>query len=87
MDGGRLTTKGEVGWMSRQDDKIDKISDQQVVTEMTDALGNTSEVKAAKKRLSKRDEKAALKVLAKKIRDDEALDEDEEVLAIEHNLI
>ena len=58
MDAGHLTTKGEVGWMNRQDDKI---SDQAVITEMTDASGNTSEVKV-KKTLSKRDEKAMLKV-------------------------
>jgi hypothetical protein len=54
MDAGRLTTKGEAGWMNRQDDKI---SDAPVITTMTDALGNISEVKAAKKTLSKRDEK------------------------------
>ena len=74
MDAGHLTTKGEAGWMSRQDDKI---SDQQVITEMTDALGNTTEVKAPKKKLSKRDEKAAIKIITKKIKDGEELDEDE----------
>lgn len=36
-------------------------------TEMTDALGNTSEVKQAKKVVSKRDEKALVKALRKKI--------------------
>ena len=30
-DAGHLTTKGEVGWMNRQDDKI---SDSAVITEM-----------------------------------------------------
>lgn len=84
MDAGHLTTKGEVGWMNRQDDKI---SDQAVITEMTDALGNTTEVKGPKKKLSKRDEKAALKIIAKKIKDGEELDEDEEALAIENSLI
>eukprot|EP01041_Mallomonas_annulata_P002265 gene2265-4408_t len=84
MDAGHLTTRGEVGWMSRQDDKI---SDTPVITEMTDALGNTSEVKAAKKTLSKREEKAMLKVLRKKITDGEALDEDEEEIAIANNLL
>jgi len=78
MDAGHLTTRGEVGWMLRQDDKI---SDAPVITEMTDALGNTSEVKAAKKKLSKRDEKAFLKVIAKKIKDNVELDDDEEELA------
>jgi len=84
MDAGHLTTKGEVGWMLRQDDKI---SDAPVLTEMTDALGNTSEVKGPKKKLSKRDEKAAIKAIQKKIKNGEALDEDEEELALEHNLI
>jgi len=84
MDAGHLTTKGEAGWMSRQDDKI---SDQQVITEMTDALGNTTEVKAPKKKLSKRDEKAAIKAVMKKIKEGEELDEDEEALAQENNLL
>jgi elongation factor 3 len=84
MDAGHLTTRGEVGWMNRQDDKI---SDQVVLTEMTDALGNTSEVKAPKKTLSKRDEKALIKTLKKKIADGEELDEDEEEFAIANNLI
>lgn len=65
MDAGRLTTRGEVGWMNRQDDKI---SDQVIITEMVDALGNTSEVKGPKKKLSKRDEKAAIKAIQKKIK-------------------
>jgi elongation factor 3 len=83
MDAGHLTTKGEVGWMNRQDDKI---NDQQIITEMTDALGNTSEVKMAKKALSKRDLKAKLKVLKKKIEDGEELDTDDEALAQENKL-
>ena len=84
MDAGHLTTKGEVGWMNRQDDKI---SDAPVLTEMTDALGNTSEVKQAKKVLSKRDEKAVLKALRAKIKAGEELDEAEEELAMEQNLL
>lgn len=83
MDAGHLTTKGEVGWMNRQDDKI---SDAPVITTMTDALGNTSEVKGPKKKLSKRDEKAAIKAIKKKISSGLELDEDEEELAIEHSL-
>jgi elongation factor 3 len=82
MDAGHLTTKGEVGWMDRQDDKI---SDQPVITTMTDALGNTSEVKV-KKTLSKRDEKTAIKNIKKKITAGEELDEDEEEIAIRNNL-
>ena len=84
MDAGNLTTKGEVGWMNRQDDKI---SDAPVITEMTDALGNTSEVKQAKKAVSKRDEKALLKALRKKIAQGEELDEAEEEMAVEHDLL
>lgn len=83
MDAGHLTTKGESGWMDRQDDKI---SDAIIITEMTDALGNTSEVKQAKKALSKREEKALMKIVKKKITDGEDLDEDEEAFAIEHDL-
>ena len=84
MDAGHLQTKGEVGWMDRQDDKI---SDAPVITTMVDALGNTSEVKGPKKVLSKRDEKAAIKALKAKIKAGEELDEDEEELAIKHELI
>eukprot|EP01033_Poteriospumella_lacustris_P007241 gene7244-5213_t len=84
MDAGHLTTKGEVGWMTRQDDKI---SDAPVLTEMVDALGNVTEVKAPKKKLSKRDEKAVLKVIQKKLKAGEELDEDEEELALANNLI
>jgi len=84
MDAGHLTTRGEVGWMNRQDDKI---SDAPVLTEMVDALGNTSEVKLQKKALTKRDEKAAIKALKKKISAGEELDEDEEELAIKFDLI
>jgi len=74
MDAGHLTTRGEVGWMNRQDDKI---SDAPVITEMTDSSGNTSEVKGPKKVLSKRDEKLAIKALKKKIDAKEELDEEE----------
>jgi len=82
MDAGHLQTRGEVGWMNRQDDKI---SDQAVITEMTDAYGNVTEIKQ-KKKLSKRDEKAAIKIIKKKIADSEELDEDEEELAQANNL-
>jgi elongation factor 3 len=84
MDSGHLTTKGEVGWMNRQDDKI---IDAPVITEMTDALGNTSEVKGPKKVLSKRDEKALVKAVQKKIKGGEELDEDEEELALANGLL
>lgn len=83
MDAGHLTTRGDAGWMNRQDDKI---ADQAVITEMTDASGNTSEVKQ-KKKLSKRDEKAALKALKKKVDAGEELDEDEYEMAKEFKLV
>ena len=83
MDAGHLTTRGEVGWMNRQDDKI---SDAPVLTEMVDALGNVTEVKQAKKALSKRDEKAAIKAIKKKIQSGLELDDDEEEIAQANNL-
>lgn len=82
MDAGHLQTRGEVGWMLRQDDKI---SDAPVITEMTDAFGNVTEIKQ-KKKLSKRDEKTAIKNIKKKIAAGEELDEDEEELAQANNL-
>lgn len=84
MDAGHLTTRGEVGWMLRQDDKI---SDAPVLTEMVDALGNVTEIKAPKKKLNKRDEKAAIKAIQKKLKAGQELDEDEYELAVEHNLL
>lgn len=84
MDAGHLTTRGEVGWMLRQDDKI---SDAPVLTEMVDALGNVTEIKAPKKKLTKRDEKSALKAIQKKIKAGQELDEDEEELAIANGLL
>lgn len=83
MDAGHLTTRGEAGWMNRQDDKI---SDAPVITEMTDALGNVTELKV-KKTLSKRDEKAMIKNLKKKIAAREELDEDEEEFALANELL
>jgi len=82
MDAGHLTTRGEVGWMDRQDDRI---ADQQIITEMTDASGNTSEVKV-KKTLSKRDEKIKIKAIKKKIEEGADLDTDEEEFALEKGL-
>jgi elongation factor 3 len=77
MDAGHLTTKGDSGWMDRQDDKI---SDQVQIEAITDAVGNIVEVKKAKKKLSKREEKAMVKALKAKIDKGEDLDSDEEVI-------
>jgi elongation factor 3 len=82
MDAGHLTTGGDVAWMDRQDDKI---ADQAVITTMTDALGNETEIKQ-KKKLSKREEKVKIKVIAKKIKEGDDLDDDEYEFATEHKL-
>lgn len=86
MVNGHLTIAGdESNWIANQDDKIKEISQSQLVTEITDRAGNVTNVKI-KKKLSKRDEKAKLKEIKKKIKDDMDLDSDEEELATEHNL-
>lgn len=84
MDAGHLTTRGGAGWMNRQDEKI--AENTQIITEMTDAHGNTVQLKKAKKALSKRDEKARIKTVKKKIDDGEDLDSDEEAFALEKQL-
>ena len=83
MDAGHLTTKGQSGWMDRQDDKI---NDQVQLETITDASGNTVELKKAKKKLSKREEKALIKTLKAKIDKGEELDSDEEEFAQEKDL-
>jgi elongation factor 3 len=83
MDAGHLTTRGEAGWMDRQDDKI---SDQQMVTTMVDAMGNESEIKV-KKTLTKVEIKKEIKRLRKLIKDGAELDDEEHEFAIEHELI
>merc|ERR1711991_1172597 len=83
MDAGHLTTKGEVGWMDRQDDKIDDAIKE---TTMTDALGNTTEIEV-KKKLSKREEKQLIKTIKAKIKNGDELDDDENDFAIENNLL
>jgi elongation factor 3 len=82
MDAGHLTTKGEAGWMERQDEKI---SDQQQITEMTDASGNTVKIKV-KKTLSKREEKAMIKKVKAMIKNGDELDEEEYEFAMEKDL-
>ncbi|CAM9581106.1 unnamed protein product [Chrysoparadoxa australica] len=83
METGHLTTKGGEGWMERQDEKI---SDQAVITEVTDAAGNVTAVKQAKKKLSKREQKAMIKKLKEKISSGEDLDSDEEDFAQTNDL-
>jgi elongation factor 3 len=82
MDAGRLETKGDAGWMERQDEKI---SDQAVITEMTDAAGNVTEVKQ-KKKLSMREKKALIKKLKQLIADGGELESEDEEFAQENGL-
>jgi elongation factor 3 len=83
MDAGHLTTKGEVGWMDRQDDKIDDAIKENT---MTDALGNTTEIEV-KKKLSKREEKQLMKSIKAKIKNGDELDDDENDFAMQNNLL
>merc|ERR1711957_295418 len=84
MDSGHLETKGDADWMLNQDTKI---SDQQQLTEMTDAAGNVSKVKGQKKKLSKKEEKQMMKKIKGKIKNDVELDSDEEEFALEKDLL
>ena len=84
MDAGHLETKGDADWMLKQDTKID---DQQQITEMTDAAGNVTKVKAQKKSLSKKEQKQLLKKIKMKLKEGIDLDTDEEEFAIEKDLI
>ncbi len=83
MDAGHLETRGEAGWMERQDDKID---DQVQVQEMVDAAGNVTMSKGQKKKMSKKETKTLIKKLRAKIDNDDALDTDEDEFATEHEL-
>ncbi|KAJ3318655.1 translational elongation factor EF-1 alpha [Boothiomyces sp. JEL0866] len=82
MDAGHLTTKGQSGWMDRQDDKI---NDQVNIESIVDATGNTVQVKQ-KKKLNKREEKAMIKKIKAKIDKGEELDSDEDEFANEKEL-
>mmetsp|Transcript_13611 Transcript_13611/g.28534 ORF Transcript_13611/g.28534 Transcript_13611/m.28534 type:complete len:1040 (-) Transcript_13611:90-3209(-) len=84
MDAGHLETKGDADWMLKQDVKID---DQQQLQDMTDAAGNKVEVQTGPKKLSKKEEKALVKRIKKKIKDGIDLDTDEEELAFEKDLL
>merc|ERR1712070_282953 len=84
MDAGHLETKGDADWMLKQDEKIEA---QEQITEVTDAAGNVSKVKQAKKKLSKKEEKKLMKVIKAKLKEGQELDTDEEEFAIEKDLI
>jgi len=84
MDAGHLETKGDADWMLKQDTKIEQ---QAAITEVTDAAGNVSKVKGAKKKLSKKEEKQLVKKLKAKIKNGQQLDSDEEEFAVEKDLL
>merc|ERR1712151_895646 len=84
MDAGHLETKGDADWMLKQDEKIEA---QEQITEVTDAAGNVTKVKQAKKKMSKKEEKKLMKVIKSKLKEGQDLDTDEENFAIEKDLI
>lgn len=84
MDAGHLETKGDAEWMLNQDTKIEQ---QQQITEVTDASGNVTKVKQAKKKLSKKEEKQMKKKIAAKLKEGQELDSDEEEFAIEKDMM
>jgi len=84
MDAGHLETKGDADWMLKQDTKIEA---QEQITEVTDAAGNVTKLKAAKKKLSKKEEKALTKKVKNKIKNGEPLDTEEEEFAFEKDLL
>jgi elongation factor 3 len=82
MDAGHLTTKGESGWMDRQDDKMD---DQAQIESVIDAFGNAVAV-SQKKKMSKKEEKLFIKKIKEKIKAGLELDDEENEYAIENNI-
>jgi len=79
----RPDIKGDADWFANA--LATKVDDQQQLTEVTDAYGNVTEIKA-KKTLSKKEIKVKLKLVKDKIKKGEDLDDDEEDFATEHNL-
>jgi elongation factor 3 len=84
MDAGHLETKGDADWMLKQDEKIEQ---QEQITEVVDAAGNVTKLKAQKKKLSKKEEKALVKKIKAKLKNGEALETDEEEFAFEKDLL
>jgi len=84
MDSGHLETKGDAEWMLKQDTKI---SAQEQITEVTDAAGNKMDIKAQKKKLSKKEEKQFMKKIKKKMKEGAPLDSDEEEFAYDKDLM
>merc|ERR1712070_652431 len=84
MDAGHLETKGDSDWMLKQDERI---AEQEQITEVVDAAGNVTKLKAQKKKLSKKEEKQLVKKIKAKIKNGEDLDTDEEEFAFEKDLL
>merc|ERR1712106_549525 len=84
MDAGHLETKGDAEWMLNQDTKIEALEQ---ITEVTDAAGNVSKVKQAKKKLSKKEEKQMKKKISAKLKEGQGLDTDEEEFAVEKDMM
>jgi len=79
----RPDCRGDPEWMKNA--LATKCDDQQVITEVTDAYGNVTEVKQ-KKKLDKKQIKKMTKDIKAKIKAGAELDEDEEAFAEEHEL-
>jgi len=82
---GRLDCQGDPEWMKHALEQ--KVVVQEEPDEMVDAAGNVTKVVKAPKKLSRKEEKARKKQLAKKIKDGLELDSDEETFAIEQGLM
>merc|ERR1712176_270603 len=79
----RPNCRGDPEWMKNA--LATKCDDQQAITEVTDAYGNVTEIKA-KKTLTKKEIKKMTKEIKAKIKSGAELDEDEEAFAEEHEL-
>jgi len=80
---GRLDCQGDPEWMKHA---LEQKVDFKQAEEMVDAAGNVTKVKQAKKKLSRKEEKAYKKRLMNKIKNGEPLDSDEEEYAIDNGL-
>lgn len=83
-DAGHLETEGDTDWRLMQDSDIEA---QEQITSMTDAAGNATILKVTKKKLSKKEERQLVRKIEAKIKEGEYLDTDEEIFAIEKDLI
>jgi elongation factor 3 len=79
----RPNCRGDPEWMKNA--LATKCDDQQAITEVTDAYGNVTEIKA-KKTLTKKEIKKMTKEIKAKIKSGAELDDDEEAFAEEHEL-